>query len=142
MNHHRRRLPTDRKGLTHKGVIHAEPEVCPHCQGIVRDGLRKFFLTVNFFEDGKPGEVFISFDESGSTLDGFADAWATSLSLNLQTGVSLEKLSEKFAHQQWNPAGLTDDPAIGVAKSPVDCIIRLVEMLTKLKQEEIKEGTK
>ena len=63
-------------------------------------------------------------DESGSTLDGFADCWAIAVSMLLQHGVTVEKLFEKFAFQDFEPRGFTDNPKIKVARSVVDYVIR------------------
>ena len=96
----RERLPDTRRSVTHKAVIHSE------------GGKVKFFLTVGLYEDGRPGEVFVTCDQSGSTLDGFADAWATAVSMCLQSGVSLATIVEKFGYMQFEPLGRTECEAV------------------------------
>ena len=108
----RERMPDTRRSVTHKAVIHAE------C------GKVKFFVTVGLYADGRPGEIFLSCDESGSTLDGFADAWAMAVSLCLQAGVSLETLVDKFSFLQFEPRGMTECEAVRSARSMVDYAVR------------------
>jgi ribonucleoside-diphosphate reductase alpha chain len=134
----RERLPDTRRSLTHKGVMWAEREVCPHCGKETRESLRKFFFTVGFYPDGRPGEVFMHMDESGSTLDGFADAWATAVSVCLQAGVPLEQLARKFEFQDFQPAGPTEDPVVRRARSVVDYVMRW--MLNNTAKEETTDG--
>jgi ribonucleoside-diphosphate reductase alpha chain len=111
----REKLPDTRKSVTHKAVILAE-------------GSRvKFFFTVGFYPDGRPGELFLHMDEGGSTLDGFADAWSIAVSLCLQSGVSLETLVNKFSFQEFEPKGMTDCPEVQVARSVVDYVVRWME---------------
>lgn len=131
----RERLPTTRRGVTHKGVIHAQPELCPHCKGIVHEGRVKFFLTVGLYPDGRPGEVFLHMDAAGSTLDGFASMWSTALSMCLQAGIPLETLVKKFSYQEFEPQGMTENDGIRTARSIVDYVIRYLEMLVKKAEE-------
>jgi ribonucleoside-diphosphate reductase alpha chain len=109
----------DRQGFTHKGVIHAE------------DGRRKFFVTVNL-EGGKPIELFLHMDESGSTLDGLCDSWAIAVSLALQAGVPWEKVLWRFQHQEFEPKGLTDESKVGMARSVVDYVVRWINEVAVL----------
>ena len=122
----RERLPDVRTGWTHKGVIHGESEVCPHCGKDIRDRRVKFFLTVNHYADGRPAEMFLTMDESGSTLDGFADAFATAVSLLWQRGMSLEETVRKFGFVGFQPAGMTEDEDVRSARSVVDYAVRKV----------------
>lgn len=108
----RERLPETRESITHRATIHSA------------DGKVKFFVTVGLFPDGRPGELFLTCDASGSTLDGFADSWALAVSLCLQAGVPLETLVEKFSFVQFEPSGMTDDPAVRHARSVVDYVMR------------------
>jgi len=108
----RLRLPSTRKSLTHRVKIHT------------KNGPIKCFITVGLYDDGQPGEVFLTMDEAGSTLDGFADAWATSLSICFQSGNSIKPLLEKFAYQEFEPKGRTDNQKITFARSIVDYVAR------------------
>ncbi|HEV8228599.1 MAG TPA: LAGLIDADG family homing endonuclease, partial [Candidatus Limnocylindria bacterium] len=104
----RRRLPTTRESLTHKFSIEGH----------------EGYITVGKFEDGTPGELFVTMAKEGSTLSGMMDAFATSVSLLFQYGVPLSHLVEKFGHMRFEPSGWTGNPQIGMAKSIVDYVFR------------------
>ncbi len=105
---YRRRLPATRRSITHKF------DVAGH----------EGYITVGLYEDGTPGEVFITMAKEGSTVGGMMDAFATAISLCLQYGVPLEALVRKFSHQRFEPGGMTANPDIPFAKSIVDYLFR------------------
>jgi len=105
---HRHRLPATRPSITHKF------NVAGH----------EGYLNVGLYEDGSPGELFITMAKEGSTVGGMMDAFATAISLNLQYGVPLESLVKKFSHQRFEPSGMTDSRDIPFAKSIVDYVFR------------------
>jgi ribonucleoside-diphosphate reductase alpha chain len=80
------------------------------------------------FEDGKPGELFITMSKEGSTIGGLMDSLGTAISVALQYGVPIESLVTKFSHQRFEPAGMTDNRDIPFAKSLVDYIFRWLGM--------------
>jgi ribonucleoside-diphosphate reductase alpha chain len=88
-------------------------------------GSRGYF-TVGEFEDGTPGELFVSISKMGSTLRGIMDAFAVSVSYGLQFGVPLKNYVLNFTHTSFAPAGATDDPDIRTASSVIDYIFRRV----------------
>ena len=102
----RRRLPETRDSVTHKF------NVAKH----------EGYITVGLYEDGTPGEMFITMTKAGSTLGGLMDCFATSVSLNLQYGVPLESMVKKFRHVRFEPAGMTGSKDIPFAKSIVDYV--------------------
>src|SRR6476620_4301833 len=104
----RRKLPDERHALTHKFDI----------QG------HEGYITVGLFEDGTPGEIFLVMAMEGSTISGFADAFAQASSYALQYGVPLQALVDKFSHVRFEPSGMTRNPEIRFAKSIVDYIFR------------------
>ncbi len=108
----RERLPDTRKSLTHKFDV----------QG------HEGYLTVGFFEDGRPGEVFVTMAKEGSTIGGLMDTIGTLASMGLQYGVPLSVFVNKFAHQRFEPAGFTKNPDIPIAKSVTDYIFRWLGM--------------
>ncbi|MBA4039956.1 MAG: ribonucleoside-diphosphate reductase, adenosylcobalamin-dependent [Planctomyces sp.] len=108
----RRRLPDTRASITHKF------NVAGH----------EGYLTVGLYEDGMPGELFITMAKEGSTIGGLMDAIGTSTSVSLQYGVPVESLVNKFTHQRFEPAGMTTNPDIPFAKSLVDYIFRWMGM--------------
>src|SRR5262245_5467343 len=76
------------------------------------------------FEDGQPGEIFLTMAKEGSTISGFADAFAQAISYALQYGVPLQDLVDKFSHVRFEPSGMTKNSDIRFAKSIVDYIFR------------------
>src|SRR5438874_9945403 len=104
----RRKLPDERQAITHKFDI----------QG------HEGYITVGLFEDGKPGEIFLVMAKEGSTISGFADAFAQAISYALQYGVPLQALVDKFSHVRFEPSGMTRNREIRFAKSIVDYIFR------------------
>src|SRR5579885_1150701 len=104
----RRRLADTRTAITHKF------DIAGH----------EGYLTVGLFEDGQPGELFITMAKEGSTIGGLMDAIGTLTSLALQYGVPLEALVKKFAHQRFEPSGFTKNPEIRNASSITDYVFR------------------
>jgi ribonucleoside-diphosphate reductase alpha chain len=104
----RRKLPDERHAITHKF------DIAGH----------EGYITVGLFEDGMPGEIFLVMAKEGSTISGFADAFAQAISYALQYGVPLQDLVDKFSHVRFEPAGMTKNPDVRFAKSIVDYIFR------------------
>jgi ribonucleoside-diphosphate reductase alpha chain len=104
----RRKLPDERHALTHKF------DIAGH----------EGYITVGLFENGQPGEIFLVMAKEGSTISGFADAFAQAISYALQYGVPLQALVDKFSHVRFEPSGMTRNPEIRFAKSIVDYIFR------------------
>jgi ribonucleoside-diphosphate reductase alpha chain len=104
----RRRLPDERQSITHKF------DIAGH----------EGYITVGLFEDGMPGEIFLVMAKEGSTISGFADAFAQAISYALQYGVPLSSLVDKFSHVRFEPSGMTRNPDVRFAKSIVDYIFR------------------
>jgi ribonucleoside-diphosphate reductase alpha chain len=104
----RRRLPDTRTAITHKF------DIAGH----------EGYLTVGLFENGQPGELFITMAKEGSTIGGLMDSIGTLTSMALQYGVPLEALAKKFAHQRFEPSGFTKNPEIRNAASIIDYVFR------------------
>jgi ribonucleoside-diphosphate reductase alpha chain len=104
----RRRLPETRTAITHKF------DIAGH----------EGYLTVGLFEDGQPGELFITMAKEGSTIGGLMDSIGTLTSMALQYGVPLEALVRKFAHQRFEPSGFTKNPEVRNASSIIDYVFR------------------
>ncbi|MBA3399905.1 MAG: hypothetical protein H0U01_08090, partial [Acidimicrobiia bacterium] len=84
----------------------------------------KGFATIGEYEDGRPGEIFLTVSKQGSTLSGIMDAFAKSISYGLQYGVPLRAFVEAFTNMRFEPAGMTDDPDIRFATSIMDYLFR------------------
>ena len=104
----RRRLPETRSAITHKF------DIAGH----------EGYLTIGLFEDGYPGEMFITMAKEGSTIGGLMDSVAALTSISLQYGVPLEALVRKFTHQRFEPSGFTKNPQIRRASSIIDYVFR------------------
>ena len=104
----RRRLPDERQSITHKFSI----------------GGHEGYITVGMFEDGQPGEIFVTMAKTGSVVSGLMDSFATAISMTLQYGVPLKVLCDKFSHTRFEPGGITNNPDIRFAKSIIDYIFR------------------
>jgi ribonucleoside-diphosphate reductase alpha chain len=104
----RRRLPDERRSITHKFDI----------QG------HEGYITVGLYDDGTPGEIFLTMAKEGSTISGLMDAFATQTSVALQYGVPLRDMVAKFSHMRFEPSGFTKNQEIPIAKSLVDYIFR------------------
>ena len=90
----RHRLPDERQSITHKF------DIAGH----------EGYITVGLYEDGQPGELFLTMAKEGSTISGFADAFAQAISYALQYGVPLQDLVDKFSHVRFEPSGMTKQP--------------------------------
>ncbi len=84
----------------------------------------KGYFTVSEFEDGAPGELFISVSKMGSTLRGLMDAFAIGISHGLQYGVPLKAYIHSFTSMSFAPSGITSDPDIRTATSLIDYLFR------------------
>ncbi len=104
----RRKLSDERQSVTHKFSI----------------GGHEGYITVGLYEDGTPGEVFISMAKEGSTISGLMDTLATSISYGLQYGVPLKFFVDKFSHVRFEPSGWTGNAQVPYAKSIIDYIFR------------------
>ena len=104
----RHRMPDTRTSLTHKF------EIAGH----------EGYITVGLYEDGQPGELFITMSKEGSTIGGLMDTVGTLTSIALQYGVPLESLVKKFAYQRFEPSGFTKNPDIRHATSITDYVFR------------------
>jgi ribonucleoside-diphosphate reductase alpha chain len=104
----RRKLPDERASVTHKFSI----------------GGHEGYITVGLYDDGTPGELFITMAKEGSTISGLVDGFATAISFALQYGVPLKFLVDKFSHVRFEPGGWTGNPHVPYAKSILDYIFR------------------
>lgn len=107
----RHRLPDTRASITHKFQV----------------GGRSVYFTVGLYPNGEPGEIFVCWAKSGSLEQGLLDAWATMVSIALQSGVPLESVVAKFKFWKFEPAGPTSNPKIPMCDSPLDYICKWLE---------------
>ena len=104
----RRKMPDTRTSITHKFSIEGH------------DG----YITVGLYDDGSPGEIFLSMAKQGSTVSGLTEAFGRAISYALQYGVPIEDLVRNFSHMRFEPMGRTENRDIPVAQSIIDYVFR------------------
>jgi ribonucleoside-diphosphate reductase alpha chain len=118
------KLPDERVALTHKFSV-SEHEG---------------YITVGLYENGQPGEIFLTMAKEGSTISGLMDAFATAISIALQYGVPLHTLVDKFTHTRFEPSGFTRNPEIPFAKSITDYIFRWLASRFLSREQKVAAG--
>ncbi|KKN01045.1 hypothetical protein LCGC14_1131730 [marine sediment metagenome] len=112
----RKRLPNTRRSVTHKVTITDTTA-----------GSIDVYITVGFYADGSPGELFIRVGKWGSTLHGLLDVIGIETSLLLQFGVPLHQIASKLRGMKFVPEGATDNPDVASCLSLVDYIFTWLE---------------
>jgi len=97
-------LPKERKAITHRFTVAGT----------------KVYVTVGLYEDGRPGEVFLTCAKQGSLERGLLHCLAVQISISLQHGIQLKKIVEKLCYVKFDPAGVTDNPDIPMVDSISD----------------------
>ena len=108
----RHRLQNERSAITHHFAF----------------GGHEGYLTVGFYPNGQPGEIFIRMAKAGSTIAGLMECFGTVVSVSLQHGVPLKVLCDKLSHTRFEPSGWTGNAEIGYTKSVMDYIFRWLEL--------------
>ena len=108
----RHRLQDERSAITHHFAF----------------GGHEGYLTVGFYPNGQPGEIFIRMAKAGSTIAGLMECFGTVVSVSLQHGVPLKVLCDKLSHTRFEPSGWTGNAEIGYAKSIMDYLFRWMEL--------------
>jgi ribonucleoside-diphosphate reductase alpha chain len=108
----RRRLNDERQAITHKF------DIAGH----------EGYITAGMYENGQPGEIFVTMAKEGSMTSGLMDALATMVSIALQYGVPLKVLCDKLSHTRFEPSGVTGNPEIPIAKSITDYLFRWLSL--------------
>jgi ribonucleoside-diphosphate reductase alpha chain len=122
-------MPQTRRSLTHKFDISGH----------------RGYLTVGLYDNGSPGEIFITMHKQGSTIRGLMDAWSRSLSFNLQYGASVNDLFMKFRHQKFEPAGFVKNGDSGSFDGKIDHIKNassIVDYVAQFMLNNFGEGSK
>lgn len=102
----RKRLSDDHNSITHQFSVSGQ-------EGII---------TVGLYDDGCPGELFVTMTKEGSTIGGLMDALASSVTLGLQYGIPLITFIDLFRHSRFEPSGMTRNKEVPFANSIVDYI--------------------
>lgn len=109
------RLPKTRRSLTHKFTIYT------------KEGPVEGYVTVSIYDDGMPGEMFLTLAKTGEEIRGMARCWAICFSLCLQYGVPLDKLVRRFKFFRFGTNGTTKNSDIPIAHSIADYVCRWLE---------------
>jgi ribonucleoside-diphosphate reductase alpha chain len=104
----RRKMSDTRSSVTHKFSIEGH------------DG----YITVGLYDDGTPGEIFLSMAKQGSTVSGLMEAFGRAVSYALQYGVPIGDLVRNFSHMRFEPMGRTENRDIPMAQSIIDYVFR------------------
>jgi len=118
------KLPDERRAVTHKFSVNEH----------------EGYITVGLYDNGQPGEIFLTMAKEGSTISGLMDAFATAISIALQYGVPLHTLVDKFSHTRFEPSGFTRTPEIPFAKSITDYIFRWLALKFLSREEKVAAG--
>ena len=101
-------MPVERESVTRK----------------MRIGNFKAYVNVGLYEDGAPGELFLTVDKAGTFERGLCHALALVISLALQHGVPLEKIAAKLTGLRFEPAGVTGSAEVPMVNSFCDYLGR------------------
>lgn len=99
-------MPRERDSITHSFEI---------------QGSETIHVTIGLI-DGKPAEIFIKTNRTGSTERGLLNCVAILASMAMQHGVEWEVVARKLAGMRFEPSGFTDNENIRTALSPADYI--------------------
>jgi hypothetical protein len=108
----RERLPDTRASVTKRlEIVGAEPVV---------------HATLGFYDDGRPGELWLRGPKMGSLESGLADGLAISVSIGLQHGVPIEAYLNQFRAMHFEPTGRTMDGQHPSVTSILDYLARWI----------------
>lgn len=82
------------------------------------------FIHVGEDAEGHPKELFIGIAKTGSVLRGLLDAFGMSTSYNLQLGMPLDEIVDKYRYQEFAPNGFTGNPKIPSCTSILDYVAK------------------
>ncbi|MBA8827814.1 ribonucleoside-diphosphate reductase alpha chain [Saccharopolyspora lacisalsi] len=89
-------------------------------------GGTEFGMTVNVDGDQRLGAVFLDHSKHGSFTHGLVATISELLSTALAYGMPVDEFVERFLHTRFDPCGLTSDPDIRWAASPMDYLARRI----------------
>lgn len=135
----RTKLPDTRKSLTHKFTIfggdvqYDEVKIGDRILYDKKVCDLKGYVTVGMYEDGNPGEFFLTIGKAGGIWKIY-DALMIAISIGLQYGIPLHVFADKFQYMNFSPQGITKNPDIPIAKSIVDYLAHW--FIQKFKKDE------
>ena len=117
----RERMPETRDAITHHFEIMGE------------DG----YITLGRFPDGRIGEIFVSMQKQGSTVQGLLHSWSIAISMALQYGAPLDDIIRKYRGMKFDPSGFTINKDIEMCHSVVDYVSQYIIQLIEGKEEAV-----
>ena len=86
------------------------------------------YMSVGYYDDGRPCEVFIRTGKAGQTLRGYTDALGIVISHYLQIGGDVVTIADKLSGSLFDPSGPVTGAPLGIdrASSPVDALAQLL----------------
>lgn len=82
------------------------------------------YITVGFYENKQPCEIFVTVSKEGSTLAGLMDAISIGISFCLQYGTPWSILAKKYKHTAFEPS---DDKHASIMDLLSETVTELVE---------------
>ena len=79
------------------------PDTRPSVTREITFGQMECSLTIGFYADGRPAELFAEIGAEGSTVRGLVNAWLRTLSIALQFGAEWRNFVEKSSGQSYPP---------------------------------------
>lgn len=89
-------------------------------------GGTEFGMIVNVDGDQHLGEVFLDHSKHGTFTHGLMATISELLSTALAYGMPVDEFVQRFLHTRFDPHGLTSDPDIRWAASPMDYLARRI----------------
>ena len=79
----------------------------------------ELYITVNYFDNDQPGEVFVSVGKNGTTVSGMMQTIAIQFSMLLQAGVPCDRITDNMKHHKFEPRDEQFDSLIDALASTV-----------------------
>ena len=95
----------------------------------IYDGKKKvtLYVTVGFYPNGQPGEIFLALGDTGEDNRSWIDAVARGVSIALQHGVPLHRLVDLYIYTKWRPFGAVKGyEPIRMCSGPLDLVFRWI----------------
>ncbi len=92
-------------------------------------GGSRHFVTIGYYDDGRPGELFLDSGKVGTDIKSFLRDGAIAISLALQHGCTVETLREAFSRGEMGEACTPFSAALDLIKDdePIQIVRRLVQ---------------
>lgn len=124
----REHLPRDRRSVTKRFELRWPEKICEECGAESRRSQTlRVYVTVGFYDDGRPGEIFFSADRMGRFPHGMLCALAMATSIAWQHGVPLESTIKQWRATKFPPEGFTGEEEFPLCTSLLDYVAQWLE---------------